>query len=245
MHIDVVTIFPELFSAFLTTSLVGKAIEAERMAVDVHDLRDFAEDKHQVVDYEPFGGGGGMVMKAEPWLAVARQLAVDSHRILLSPQGRRLDEAAVRRLAAQPRLFLMCGRYEAIDERVLDSVVDEEISIGDYVLSGGEVAAMVVIEAISRQIPGVVGLPDSVEADSFRNGLLDYPHYTRPQEVEGMSVPEVLLSGNHAEIEKWRRRQSLLATARKRPDLLARAELTDEERQWITQQGCDLPTCDE
>ena len=241
MHIDVVTIFPQLFPPFLATSLVGKAIEAERMAVEVHDLRDFTDDRHQVVDDEPFGGGGGMVMKAEPWLAAARQLAADSHRVLLSPQGTRLDEEAVRRLADQPKLFLMCGRYEAIDERVLDTVVDEEISIGDYVLSGGEVAAMVVIEAVSRQIPGVVGLADSVEADSFRNGLLDHPHYTRPQEVEGMGVPDVLLSGNHAEIDSWRRRRSLLATARKRPDLLAQAELTDEEREWLNNEGFEAP----
>lgn len=239
MHIQVVTIFPEMFEPFLGTSLVGRAIEAGRMAVDVHDLRDFTTDRHRVVDDEPYGGGGGMVMKAEPWLAAAEQLGGGSRRVLLSPQGRRLDEAGVQRLSVYPSLLLMCGRYEAVDERVVEAVVDEEISIGDYVLSGGEVAAMVVIEAVSRQIPGVVGLQDSVESDSFREGLLDHPHYTRPREVAGMRVPDVLLSGDHAEIQRWRHRQSLLATARKRPDLLARLELSEEDREILAASDVD------
>lgn len=240
MHIRVVTIFPELFEPFLTTSLVGKAVEDGKLVVEVHDLRSFTRDRHQVVDDEPYGGGGGMVMKAEPWLAAAQEVGADCRRVLLSPQGRRLDEAGVRRLAGCPSLMLMCGRYEAIDERVLETVVDEEVSIGDYVLSGGEVAAMVVIEALSRQVPGVVGLAESVERDSFRDGLLDYPHYTRPREIGGLEVPEILLSGDHSAIERWRCRQSLLATARKRPDLLADYKLSTEERKLLEAEDIDI-----
>lgn len=240
MHIRVVTIFPELFEPFLTTSLVGKAVEDGKLVVEVHDLRSFTRDRHQVVDDEPYGGGGGMVMKAEPWLAAAQEVGADCRRVLLSPQGRRLDEAGVRRLAGCSPLMLMCGRYEAIDERVLETVVDEEVSIGDYVLSGGEVAAMVVIEALSRQVPGVVGLAESVERDSFRDGLLDYPHYTRPREVAGLEIPEILLSGDHSAIERWRRRQSLLATARKRPDLLADYELSTEEQNLLEAEDIEI-----
>lgn len=240
MHIRVVTIFPRLFDSFLTTSLVGRAIEDGKMEVEVHDLRSFTGDRHQVVDDEPYGGGGGMVMKAEPWLAAAAEVGEGCHRVLLSPQGRRLNEERVRRLAGESPLMLMCGRYEAIDERVLDTVVDEEASIGDFVLSGGELAAMVVIEALSRQVPGVVGLAESVERDSFRDGLLDHPHYTRPQQVAGLEVPEVLLSGDHAAVERWRRRQSLLATARKRPDLLADVELSAEEREFLAAEGVEI-----
>ena len=241
MRIDVITIFPELFGSFLTTSLVGKAVARNLLDVDVHDLRAHTVDKHRSVDDEPYGGGGGMVMTAPPWLAAVRavtegrtsQGAAAPRRILLSPQGRRLDEAGVRRLAGEESLLLMCGRYEAIDERVLDSVVDEELSIGDFVLSGGELPAMVLIEALSRQIPGVVGLQDSVEHDSFRSGLLDYPHFTRPPEVEGRTVPEVLTSGNHAEIDRWRRRQALRATLAKRPELLEDVTLSQEDRRVL------------
>ncbi len=239
MLIQVVTIFPELFGPFAGASLVGRAVEKGKLDLRVHDLRDYTQDRHRVVDDEPFGGGGGMVMKAEPWLTAADELAAGAHRILLSPQGTPLDEAQVRRLAEYPSLYLMCGRYEGVDERAIEAIVDEEVSLGDFVLSGGEVAAMALIEAVSRQIPGVVGLADSVENDSFRNGLLDYPHYTRPQEVRGQTVPEVLLSGNHAEIDRWRRQQSLLATARKRPDLLALAALTSEDIDFLIQAGID------
>lgn len=224
MRIQVVSIFPELFEAFLRTSLVGKAIESGKLEVEVADLRDFSSDRHRSVDDEPYGGGGGMVMTAPPWFAAVRALTGAGEppwRVLLSPQGRRLDDALVRELATRRRLLLLCGRYEGVDERVRESVVDEEVSIGDYVLSGGEVAAMVVIEALSRQVPGVVGLAESVERESFRAGLLDHPHYTRPPVVEGLKVPEVLLSGNHREIEAWRARQAMAATRRKRPDLLA------------------------
>ncbi len=235
MHVDIVTIFPELFAPFLVTSLLGRAVEEGRLAVEVHDLRDFTEDRHRVVDDEPYGGGGGMVMIAPPWLAAVRELTAETPawRVLLSPQGARLDEAKVLDLVARPRLLLLCGRYEGLDERVHRSVVDEEISLGDYVLSGGELPAMVLVEAVSRKIPGVVGLPESVENDSFRDGLLDHPHYTRPRELEGAEVPEVLLSGHHAKIEQWRRRESLRATLCKRPDLLASAELDATDRKWL------------
>jgi len=235
MRIDVLTIFPELFPAFLSTSLVGRAVEAGRLEVGVHDLREHTEDPHRSVDDEAYGGGGGMVMTAPPWIAAVRALDPDhaARRILLSPQGRRLDEGVVRELASGDPLLLLCGRYEGVDERVVELVVDEELSIGDYVLSGGEVAALVVIEALSRQIPGVVGLPESVEQDSFRTGRLDHPQYTRPREVEGRAVPEVLLSGDHARIDLWRRREALRATLRKRPDLLERL---DPEEQRILEE---------
>jgi tRNA (guanine37-N1)-methyltransferase len=223
MRIQVLTIFPELFGPFLATSLVGRAIEKGILEVAVHDLRDYTEDRHRSVDDEPYGGGGGMVMTAPPWIRAVRMVERGERRILLSPQGSRLDEAKVRELATtgmERGLILMCGRYEGIDERVRMTVVDEEVSIGDYVLSGGELPAMVLIEAVSRQVPGVVKLADSVEQDSFRAGLLDYPHYTRPPVVEGLAVPEVLTSGNHAEIRRWREREALRATREKRPDLL-------------------------
>jgi tRNA (guanine37-N1)-methyltransferase len=222
MRVQVLTIFPELFEPFLSTSLIGKAREKGLLEVRVHDLRGFTEDRHRSVDDEPYGGGGGMVMTAPPWIRAVRALSGDESpwRVLLSPQGARLDEAKVRGLAARERLILLCGRYEGIDERVRETVVDEEVSIGDYVLSGGELPAMVLIEALSRQVPGVVGLADSVANDSFRAGLLDHPHYTRPPVVEGLAVPAVLTSGDHAAIQRWRRSEALRATREKRPDLL-------------------------
>ncbi len=237
MRVSVLTIFPELFAPFLSASLVGRAIEKGLLEIRVHDLREFTEDRHRSVDDEPYGGGGGMVMTAPPWIRAVRAVTEgrpSSWRVLLSPQGRRLDDAKVRELAGRGDLVLMCGRYEGIDERVRETVVDEEISIGDYVLSGGELPAMVLIEALSRQVPGVVGLADSVENDSFRGGLLDHPHYTRPPVVEGLAVPEVLISGDHAKIRRWREREALKATLEKRPDLLERPEvlagLTREQR---------------
>lgn len=239
MRVQVLTIFPELFAPFLATSLVGRAIEKGLLEVRVHDLRNFTQDRHRSVDDEPYGGGGGMVMTAPPWIRAVRAVSGEGHpwRVLLSPQGARLDEAKVRELAAHGDLVLLCGRYEGIDERVRLTVVDEEVSIGDYVLSGGELPAMVLIEALSRQVPGVVKLADSVENDSFRAGLLDHPHYTRPPVVEGLAAPEVLTGGDHAAIRRWRLRESLRATLAKRPDLLAAPEvlarLTAEERRAL------------
>jgi tRNA (guanine37-N1)-methyltransferase len=243
MRVQVLTIFPELFEPFLSTSLIGKAREKGLLETRVHDLRDYTEDRHRSVDDEPYGGGGGMVMTAPPWIRAVRAVSGDGKpwRVLLSPQGARLDDAKVRELAARAvdgeDLVLLCGRYEGIDERVRRTVVDEEISIGDYVLSGGELPAMVLIEALSRQVPGVVGLADSVANDSFRSGLLDHPHYTRPPVVEGLAVPEVLTSGDHAAIRRWREREALRATLEKRPDLLERPEalggLTREQRRAL------------
>ncbi len=248
MRVQVLTIFPELFEPFLRTSLIGRAQERGLLDVRVRDLRDYTEDRHRSVDDEPYGGGGGMVMTAPPWIRAVRSLASateDAWRVLLSPQGERLAEAKVCELARRQELILLCGRYEGIDERVRESVVDEEISLGDFVLSGGEVAAMALIEAVSRQVPGVVQQAESVERDSFRQGpqsrgLLDFPHYTRPREVDGLRVPEVLLSGNHADIEAWRREQALRATLRKRPDLLATVEWTASEQQQLRRLAAEL-----
>lgn len=235
MHVTVLTIFPGLFGDFMTTSLVGKAVADGRLRIEVRDLREFTDDRHQTVDDEPFGGGGGMVMKAIPWIRAVRNLADArrTRRILMSPQGPRLTDVKVRELAKYPHLLLMCGRYEGIDERVRDLVVDEEVSIGDYVLSGGELPAMVLIEALSRQVPGVVGRSESVEADSFRSGLLDFPQYTRPRVVEGLEVPAVLLSGDHEAIRRWREEQALAATLRKRPDLVSRSELSEAQKKLL------------
>lgn len=248
MQIKIVTIFPEMFDSFLAASLIGRAIEAGRLEVEVVDLRTFAKDRHRTVDDLPYGGGGGMVMKPEPWLDAVRTVAGEqSWRVLLSPQGGRLNEAKVRELARRPELVLLCGRYEGVDERVRVRVVDEELSIGDYVLSGGEVAAMVLAEALSRQVPGVVGLADSVENDSFRRGLLDHPHYTRPRSIDGLDVPDVLLSGDHACVARWRRRAALKATLEKRPDLLSTADLDEQDRRLLEDLGAgscqDAPGC--
>ena len=202
-----------------------------RVEYQVVNLRDFTTDRHQTVDDYPYGGGAGMVMKAGPWIEAVRDLSATGtwRRVLLSPQGRPLSDAICRELSEVPRLLLLCGRYEGVDERVRKTVVDDEISIGDFVLSGGELAAMVVIEAVSRYLPGVVGREESVLDDSFATGRLDHPHYTRPREIEGMAVPEVLLSGNHREIRLWRLREALRATLRKRPDLLSGRTLDEEE----------------
>jgi tRNA (guanine37-N1)-methyltransferase len=219
--IDVFTIFPGILAGPLNESLLGRAIETGLVDVRVHDLRDWATDPHRSVDDEAFGGGPGMVMRAAPFFAAVESLDPDRGRVLLlSPAGRRLDQHLVRELAAEPHLTLLCGRYEGIDERVVEGLPAEEISIGDYVLSGGELPALVLIEAVTRLIPGVIGKEASHAQDSFsRPRLLDHPHYTRPQEFRGMRVPEVLLSGHHAEIERWRHEAALEKTRRNRPDL--------------------------
>ena len=224
MRIDVVTIFPGIFESPLRESLLGKAIAAGLIDVRVHDIREHAPDKHRQVDDSSFGGGPGMVMKPEPIFAAVGALDPGEKRcILLSPAGRRLDQALVRELAHEPWLVLICGRYEGVDERVVEGLPAEEVSIGDYVVAGGEVPALVVLEAVTRLVPGVIGRGESHEQDSFGDeGILDHPHYTRPAEFRGMRVPETLLSGNHAEIERWRREAALEKTRRNRPDLLER-----------------------
>ena len=224
MRIDVVTIFPGIFESPLRESLLGRAIEAGLLDVRVHDLRDSTTDKHRQVDDESYGGGPGMVLKPEPVFAAVESLGSGDRRtLLLSPAGRRLDQDLARELAAEPWLVLICGRYEGVDERVVEGLPAEEVSIGDYVVAGGEVPALVVLEAVTRLVPGVIGRGESHEQDSFgEEGLLDHPHYTRPAEFRGMRVPETLLSGNHAEIERWRREAALEKTRRNRPDLLER-----------------------
>lgn len=222
MRIDVLTIFPGIFADPLRESLLGRAIADGVLDVRLHDIRDFATDKHRQVDDESYGGGPGMVMKPEPIFSAVESLGAGKRRILLlSPAGRRLDQALVRELAEEPWLVLVCGRYEGVDERVVVGLPAEEVSIGDYVLSGGEVPALVLLEAVTRLVPGVIGQRESHERDSFGDdGLLDHPHYTRPPEFRGMRVPDVLLSGNHAEIERWRREAAIEKTRRMRPDLL-------------------------
>jgi tRNA (guanine37-N1)-methyltransferase len=222
VRIDVFTIFPGIFEGPLRGSLLGRAISRGLVEVRLHDIRDFTTNPHRQVDDEPYGGGPGMVMKPEPIFAAVGSLGPERGRtILLSPSGRRLDQVLVRELSPEPWLVLICGRYEGIDERVAEGLPAEEISIGDYVLSGGEVPALVLIEAVTRLIPGVIGTDESHERDSFVGGLLDHPHYTRPQEFGGMRVPDVLLSGNHAEVERWRREAAAEKTRRNRPDLPA------------------------
>jgi tRNA (guanine37-N1)-methyltransferase len=222
VRVDILTIFPGILESPLRGSLLGKAVEAGILDVRIHDIREHTPDRHRQVDDEPYGGGPGMVMQAEPIFAAVDALGPGDRRtVLLSPAGRRLDQALVRALASEPWLVLVCGRYEGVDERVAEGLPAEEVSIGDYVLSGGEVPALVVLEAVTRLVPGVVGREESLAAESFEDGLLDHPHYTRPRVVRGMEAPEVLLSGDHAEIAVWRRRAAREKTKRNRPDLLS------------------------
>ena len=237
MRIDILTIFPGMFRGPYEESLVTRAVEKGLVQIFLHDIRDYASDRHRTVDDYTFGGGQGMLMKPEPLFAavddVQSQAPERGPVVILTPQGRLFDQEVAVELARQERLIVICGHYEGVDARVHEHLATDEISIGDYVLSGGELAAMVVVDAVVRQIPGALGSPLSSADDSFAQGLLEHPQYTRPAEFRGMSVPEVLLSGNHGEIARWRRQQSLLRTARCRPDLLARIELTEEEKQWL------------
>lgn len=233
MRIDILTLFPEMFAGPFEASIIARAREAGALDIALHNPRDYTEDRHHVVDDYAYGGGPGMVMKPEPLFAcveaVQAMAAPPARVVLLTPQGRLLNHEVVAELAAAPRLILICGHYEGVDERVREHLCDDEISIGDYVLSGGEPAAVVVVDAVARHQPGVLGSEQSLEEESHAQGLLEYPQYTRPAIFREHAVPEILLSGHHAEIAKWRRRQSVIRTARRRPDLLAKADLTDEE----------------
>jgi tRNA (guanine37-N1)-methyltransferase len=236
MQFDVFTLFPNLIKPYLEESILQKARERGLLSVDVHDIRAWATDKHHITDEPPYGGGGGMVMKVGPITAAVDDVLGAPPAcpvILLTPQGRKFSQQMAMDLVQHPRLGLLCGRYEGIDERVRMGVVTHEISIGDYVLTGGELPALILIDALSRLIPGVLGDPDGAADDSHATGLLEYPHYTRPPEFRGMGIPPVLLSGNHAEINRWRREQSLLRTYRRRPDLLETADLSEKDRKFL------------
>jgi len=234
MRFDVVTLFPEVMDVYLQTGVLGKAQESNRIEVHLHHLRDYTTDRHRTTDDEPYGGGGGMVMKPEPIFAAVESILEDSKGeipvILLTPQGRVFDQTIARELAGSERIALICGRYEGVDERIREHLATDEISIGDYVLSGGELPAMVLIDSVSRLLPGVLGDSEATQKDSHTNGILEHPHYTRPSVFRDWEVPDVLLSGDHARIAGWRVEQSLRRTLLRRPELLDQARLTDEER---------------
>lgn len=233
MKIDVFTLLPEIFGAYLDTSIMGRARQAGHLQVEIHNIRDFATDRHRTTDDEPYGGGGGMIMKPEPiFRAVETVLADDLGQvpvILFTPQGRVFNQSIARELAVVPHMVFLCGRYEGVDERVRQNLATDELSIGDYVLTGGELPALVVIDAVTRLIPGVLGDAQAPEKDSHANGLLEHPHYTRPAEFRAERVPDVLLSGNHALIDGWRREQAIRRTWQRRPELLKQVQLTEHE----------------
>lgn len=257
MHFDILTLFPDIFESVFNESIVKRAREAGLVSIAAHNIRDYATDKHHITDDTPYGGGGGMIMKPEPiFRAVEEILAppappkpalskaeglggmgggqeLEVPVILLSPQGRLFSQSVARELSRYPRLVLICGHYEGVDERVRQFLATDEISIGDYVLTGGEIPAMVLVEAVTRLVPGVLGDPGATFEDSHAEGLLEYPHYTRPQVFRGWPAPEVLLSGNHAEIVRWRRREALRRTFERRPDLLAKARLSQADREFL------------
>ncbi|MBU0494444.1 MAG: tRNA (guanosine(37)-N1)-methyltransferase TrmD [Chloroflexi bacterium] len=248
MQFDILTLFPNLIRPLLAESILARAIDRGLIQVQVHDIREHAEGRHLVADDYPYGGGGGMVMKPEPIFRSVEALLTDSEPrppiILLTPQGRVLTQAVVRELAGHRRLVLVCGHYEGVDERVRQHLVTHEISIGDYVLTGGELPALIIVDAVSRLVPGVLGDEAAPDKDSHSAGLLEYPHYTRPPEFRGWPVPDVLLSGHHAKIERWRRQQALCRTWARRPDLLRHAPLTDEDRRFLGQWIAGLPEDD-
>ncbi len=238
IRFDILTVFPEMFASPCGCSLLKRALDKGLIEIQLHDIRNHTEDKHRMTDDAPYGGGGGMVMKVEPIDRALLSIPLTAGEvpiILLTPQGKRFCQKMAEELATYPQLVLVCGHYEGVDERVRTQLVNREISIGDYVLTGGELSAMVVVDAVSRLVPGVLGNSDSAAADSFSMGLLEYPHYTRPAEYRGWKVPDVLLQGNHRQIELWRRRESLLRTRRRRPDLLPDRVLTDEEKRWLAE----------
>lgn len=236
MKITILTIFPEMFESVLNSSILGRAREQGLIEVECVDIRPFSTLKHKNTDDYPFGGGAGMVMLAQPIMDAMESVTGEGfsgRRIYMGPRGTTLTTAKARELAKEEHLVLLCGHYEGVDQRALDACIDEEISIGDYILTGGELAAMVLTDCVSRFIPGVLGSGESAEEESFSDGLLEYPQYTRPRELKGMEVPEILLSGDHAKIRAWRRQESLRATKRFRPDLLEKADLTEKEKRML------------
>jgi tRNA (guanine37-N1)-methyltransferase len=234
IHFDIITLFPQIFVSPLGESILKRAQRAELIKITIHDVRSYAEGRHQVTDDAPFGGGAGMVMKVEPIVKAIEQLKQPegSRVLLMSPQGTLFNQKIAEKLSAWPHLILICGRYEGVDER-LQFFIDEELSIGDYILTGGELPALVVIDAVSRLVPGVIGEPLSVIEDTFSCSLLKYPQYTRPRSFRGLEVPEILLSGDHEKIRKWRRQQALKKTLQKRPDLIRMANLSEEDKQLL------------
>ncbi len=237
MQFDVFSLFPLVFSPYLDSSILQRAVQKNLINVRLHDIRKWATDKHHTTDDAPYAGGGGMVMKCEPvFLAVEDILGnpPSCPLILMTPQGRQFNQGIAQELSVLPRIGLLCGHYEGIDERIREHLVTDEISIGDYVLTGGELPALILIDAITRLLPGALGDPDGAQDDSFASGLLEYPHYTRPEDYRGWKVPEILLSGNHAEIEKWRREQSLTRTLKKRPDMLENLNLSEKDRHTLS-----------
>jgi len=239
MEISVVSLFPEMVNEIAGYGVVGRAIDNGTVGLECVNPRDFATDKHRTVDDRPYGGGPGMVMKFEPVAAAVEQaketMPAGSAVVCMSPQGKPFDQAAARRLAKLPGMILLAGRYEGLDERLMEAVIDEEISLGDFVLSGGEIAAMAVIDAVARLLPGVLGDDESAVQDSFSDGLLDHPHYTRPEVIDGRQVPEVLLSGDHARIDRWRRKQSIGRSFRRRPELVENLKLDDEQQALLAE----------
>jgi tRNA (guanine37-N1)-methyltransferase len=236
MKFDILTLFPAMFDGPFTESIIKRAVEDELIDIRLHNIRDCAFDRHKTADDYPYGGGAGMVMKPEPLTACIEKVKAErpaARVILTTPQGKPFNQELAGELAREEEILIICGRYEGVDERIRELFVDDEISLGDFVLTGGEIAAMVLVDAVSRLIPGVLGCGDSAAGDSFSDSLLEYPQYTRPAEFRGLAVPEVLLSGNHQEIARWRRRQSLQRTWEKRPDLLAAARLDENDRKYL------------
>jgi tRNA (guanine37-N1)-methyltransferase len=244
MFFDILTLFPEMFKGPFSESILKRARKKDIIDIRTINIRDFADDKHHTADDAPYGGGAGMVMKAGPiyraWENAQNERSQNSKTILMSPQGERLNQKMVNDLSSEAGLTIICGHYEGIDERVRDSIVDQEISIGDYVLTGGELPAMILVDSISRLINGVLGDADSCKRDSFYNGLLEHPHYTRPREFRGFKVPDVLLSGNHQKIERWRKKESLKRTYKRRKDLLEAKKLSDEENELLEEIKSEL-----
>lgn len=239
MKFDIITIFPEIFHAYLSRGILKRALQKGLIEVKVHNLRDFTKDRYRTVDDYPYGGGAGMVMKPEPFFTAVEAVCperTERRVVMLSPAGKKFDQDMAAELSSEnKRLLFLCGRYEAIDERVRIALVDDEISIGDYILTGGELPALVIIDAVTRLIPGVLGDKHSVEAESFSWGILDYPHYTRPSVFKDLAVPEVLLSGNHRDIWRWRRKEALRRTLERRPELLEKSKLCDEDYKLISE----------